>query len=140
MSERYCDVVRVKSHSERFQKRLAVETGCKSCSPEISNNHLRPPKSCRSQRPPEVKELLKSGQNYEQRETNAIRLAFKAIITVKEDKIVKGAVDSRKMDQPNMEELMNRIPEKLGETVETLRVSRIDLEHVHGQKSYWKYQ
>ena len=65
------------------------------------------------------------------------------VITVKNDKLVKLALDSRKVNDickktrphmPNMEELLNQISVEITrDRTKELRISKIDLDYAYGQ-------
>ena len=91
----------------------------------------------------EIKRLIKNG--YLERDTEITEDCFvsPAVITVKNDKSVKIALDSRKLNEatikkkaqmPNMEELLSRISRKISEEQEgETWITKVDFDYAYGQ-------
>ena len=91
----------------------------------------------------ELKRLIKHG--YLERATEITEDCFPspAVITVKKDKSVKIALDSRKLNEvtikrkaqmPNMEELISRISRKISEGKEgEILATKLDFDYAYGQ-------
>ena len=91
----------------------------------------------------ELKKLQKSGHLEKATGINEDCFVSPAVITVKKDKSIKIALDSRKLNDvsikrkaqmPNMEELLSRISRRKtdGET-DTIWISKLDLDYAYGQ-------
>ena len=91
----------------------------------------------------EVERLIKAGHIEKLQYAPENTFISPAVITVKKDKTVKIALDSRKLNDscmkrrphmPNMEDLLNKISTKISENEETeLWISKIDLDYAYGQ-------
>ena len=91
----------------------------------------------------EIKRLIKNG--YLERATEITEDCFvsPAVITVKKDKSIKIALDSRKLNEatikkkaqmPNMEELISRISRKISEEQEgEIWITKLDFDYAYGQ-------
>ena len=91
----------------------------------------------------ELKRLIKNG--YLERATEITEDCFvsPAVITVKKDKSIKIALDSRKLNEatikrkaqmPNMEELISRISRKISEETEgEITITKLDFDYAYGQ-------
>ena len=91
----------------------------------------------------EIKRLIKNG--YLERATEITEDCFvsPAVITVKKDKSMKIALDSRKLNEatnkkkaqmPNMEELISRISRKISEEQEgEIWITKLDFDYAYGQ-------
>ena len=96
-----------------------------------------------NQVPEEIKRLIKNG--YLERATEITEDCFvsPAVITVKKDKSVKIALDSRKLNEatikkkaqmPNMEELISRISRKISEEQEGKKwITKLEFDYAYGQ-------
>ena len=91
----------------------------------------------------ELEKLIKTGHLEKVKHVDEDCFVSPVVITVKNDKSVKIALDSRKLNDscikirphmPNMEELLNQISEEItrGRTKE-LKISKIDLDYAYGQ-------
>ena len=91
----------------------------------------------------EIEKLKKNGHIERATDIDENCFVSPAVITVKKDKTVKIALDSRKLNEitvkrkaqmPNMEELISRISRKIadGET-DIIWISKLDLDYAYGQ-------
>ena len=90
----------------------------------------------------ELEKLIKSGHIEKADETTENCFISPAVITIKKDKSVKIALDSRKLNEacvkrkaamPNMEELMSKISAKITNGEGEIWMSKIDLDYAYGQ-------
>ena len=91
----------------------------------------------------EIQKLIASGHIEKLEEVPENTFISPAVITVKKDKSVKIALDSRKLNEncikrrpnmPNMEDLINRISTEISKNDEDeLWISKIDLDYAYGQ-------
>ena len=90
----------------------------------------------------ELEKLIKSGHIQEADETTENCFISPAVITIKKDKSVKIALDSRKLNEacikrkaamPNMEELISKISAKITNIEGEIWMSKIDLDYAYGQ-------
>ena len=91
----------------------------------------------------ELNKLEQSGHLEKATDINEECFVSPAVITVKKDKSVKIALDSRKLNDitikrkaqmPNMEELISRISRKITEgTQGEIWISKLDLDYAYGQ-------
>ena len=91
----------------------------------------------------ELEKLIKSGHLEKLKDVDEDCFVSPVVITVKSDKLVKIALDSRKLndscvkmrpDMPNMEELLNQISVEITRDRTTqLFMSKIDLDYAYGQ-------
>ena len=91
----------------------------------------------------EIEKLTKSGHLERVKQVDEDCFASPVVITVKNDKSVKKALDSRKFNDscikvrphmPNMEELLNQISVEITkDRTKELRFSKIDLDYANGQ-------
>ena len=91
----------------------------------------------------EIKKLIDSGHLEKATEIDENCFVSPAVITVKKDKSVKIALDSRKLNEitikkkaqmPNMEELLSRISRKIADGKEgEVWISKLDLDYAYGQ-------
>ena len=94
----------------------------------------------------ELEKLIKSGHLKKVNNVDEDCFVSPVVITVKSDKSVKIALDSRKLNDscikmrphmPNMEELLNQISVEITrDRTAQLFFSKIDLDYVYGQLSY----
>ena len=90
----------------------------------------------------ELEKLIKSGHIEKADETTENCFNSPAVITIKKDKSVKIALDSRKLNEacikrkaamPNMEELISKISAKIINGEGEIWMSKIDLDYAYGQ-------
>ena len=90
----------------------------------------------------ELEKLIKSGHIEKADETTENCFISPAVITIKKDKSVKIALDSRKLNEacvkrkaamPNMEELFSKISAKITNGEGEIWMSKIDLDYAYGQ-------
>ena len=90
----------------------------------------------------ELEKLIKSGHIEKADETTENCFISPAVITIKKDKSVKIALDSRKLNEacikrkaamPNMEELISKISAKITNGEGEIWMSKIDLDYAYGQ-------
>ena len=91
----------------------------------------------------EIEKLTKSGHLEKVKHVDEDCFISPVVLTVKNDKSVKIALDSRKLNDscikvrphmPNMEELLNQIPVEITkDRTKELRMSKIDLDYAYGQ-------
>ena len=90
----------------------------------------------------ELEKLIKSGHIEKADETTENCFFSPAVITVKKDKSVEIALDSRKLNEacikrkaamPNMEELISKISVKITNSEGEIWMSKIDLDYAYGQ-------
>ena len=91
----------------------------------------------------EINKLIKSGHLEKADDINENCFVSPAVITVKKDKSVKIALDSRKLNDitikrkaqmPNMEELMSRISRRIADgEKDEIWISKLDLDYAYGQ-------
>ena len=91
----------------------------------------------------ELKRLIKNGDLERATEINEDCFESPAVITVKKDKSIKIALDSRKLNEatirrkaqmPNMEELISRITRKISEVKEgEIYITKLDFDYAYGQ-------
>ena len=90
----------------------------------------------------ELEKLTKSGHIEKADETTENCFISPAVITIKKDKSVKIALDSRKLNEacvkrkaamPNMEELISKISAKITNGEGEIWMSKIDLDYAYGQ-------
>ena len=91
----------------------------------------------------EIEKLIKQGHIEKVNNINENCFVSPAVITVKKDKSVKIALDSRKVieitvkrkaQMPNMEELISRISRKIADgPADEIWISKFDLDHAYGQ-------
>ena len=90
----------------------------------------------------ELEKLIKSGHIEKADESTENCFISPAVITIKKDKSVKIALDSRKLNEacikrktamPNMEELISKISAKISNGEGEIRMSKIDLDYAYGQ-------
>ena len=91
----------------------------------------------------EIQKLIKSGHIEKLEEVPEDTFISPAVITVKKDKSVKIAIDSRKLNEscikrrpnmPNMEDLINRISTEISKNDDDeLWITKIDLDYAYGQ-------
>ena len=91
----------------------------------------------------ELNKLINSGHVEKARNINENCFVSPAVITVKKDKSVKIALDSRKLkditvkrkaQMPNMEELISRISRKIADgPADEIWISKFDLDYAYGQ-------
>ena len=91
----------------------------------------------------EIKRLIKTGHLEKIQNVDEDCFVSPVVITVKKDKTVKIALDSRKLNDscikmrphmPNMEELINQISNKItSDRKKPLWISKIDLDYAYGQ-------
>ena len=90
----------------------------------------------------ELEELIKSGYLEKTDETTENCFISLAVITIKKDKSVKIALDSRNLNEacikrkaamPNMEELVSKISARITDGEGEIWMSKIDLDYAYGQ-------
>ena len=91
----------------------------------------------------ELKRLIKNGYLERATEITGDCFVSPAVITVKKDKSIKIALDSRKLNEatikrkaqmPNMEELISRISRKISEETEgEITITKLDFDYAYGQ-------
>ena len=90
----------------------------------------------------ELEKLIKSGHLEKADKTTENCFISPAVITIKKDKSVKIALDSRKLNEacikrkaamPNMEELVSKISAKITDGEGEVWMSKIDLDYAYGQ-------
>ena len=91
----------------------------------------------------ELEKLIKTGHLEKVKHVNEDCFVSQVVFTVKNDKSVKYALDSRKLNNscikirlhmPNMEELLNQISEEITrDRTKELNRSKIDLDYAYGQ-------
>ena len=90
----------------------------------------------------ELEKLIKSGHIEKADETTENCFFSPAVITIKKDKSVKIALDSRKLNEacikrkaamPNMEELISKISAEISNGEGEIWMSKIDLDYAYGQ-------
>ena len=90
----------------------------------------------------ELEKLIKSGHIEKADETTENCFISPAVITIKKDKSVKIALDSRKSNEacikrkaamPNMEELIRKLSAKITNGEGEIWMSKIDLDYAYGQ-------
>ena len=91
----------------------------------------------------EIKRLIKNGYLEKATEIKEGCFVSPAVITVKKDKSIKIALDSRKLNEatikrktqmPNMEELISRISRKISEEQEgEIWITKLDFDYAYGQ-------
>ena len=95
----------------------------------------------------ELEKLIKSGHIEKADETTENCFISPAVITIKKDKSVKIALDSRKLNEacikrkaamPNTEELISKISAKILNGEGEIWMSKIDLDYAYGQASLSK--
>ena len=101
------------------------------------------PRHLQDQVPEELKRLIKNGYLERATEINEDCFMSPAVITVKKDKSIKIALDSRKLNEatikrkaqmPNMEELIARISRKISEEKEgEIHITKLDFDYAYGQ-------
>ena len=89
-----------------------------------------------------LEKLIKKGHLEKADKTTMNCFISLAFITIKKDKLVKIALDSRKLNEacverkaamPNMEERISKISTEITESDDEIRVSKIDLDYAYGQ-------
>ena len=89
----------------------------------------------------ELEKLFKSGHLEKADKTTENCFISPAVITIKKDKSVKIALDSRKLNEacikrkaamPNMEELVGKISAKITDGEGEIWMSKIDLDYAYG--------
>ena len=90
----------------------------------------------------ELKKLIEKGHLEKADKTTENCFVSPAVITIKKDKSVKIALDSRKLNEscikrkatmPNMEELISKISAKITKNNGEIWMSKIDLDYAYGQ-------
>ena len=91
----------------------------------------------------ELKRLIKNGYLERATEINEDCFVSPAVITIKKDKSIKIALDSRKLNEatirrkaqmPNMEELISRISRKISEEKKgEIHITKLDFDYAYGQ-------
>ena len=91
----------------------------------------------------ELKKLIKTGHLEKVKHVDEKCFLSPVVITMKNDKSVKIASDSRKLNDscikirphmPNMEELLNQISKEITrDRTKELNISKIDLDYAYGQ-------
>ena len=91
----------------------------------------------------EIEKLIKQGHIEKANNIDENCFVSPAVITVKKDKSVKMALDSRKLNEitvkrkaqmPNMEELISRISRKIADgPADEIWISKFDLDYAYGQ-------
>ena len=90
----------------------------------------------------ELEKLIEKGHLEKADETTENCFVSPAVITIKKDKTVKIALDSRKLNEscikgkatmPNMEELISQISAKITQNNGEIWMSKIDLDYAYGQ-------
>ena len=91
----------------------------------------------------EIEKLKKEGHIEKARNIDKNCFVSPAVITIKKDKSVKTALDSRKMNEitvkriaqmPNMEELISRISRKIADgPADEVWITKFDLDNANGQ-------
>ena len=91
----------------------------------------------------EIQKLIESGHIEKLEEVPEDTFISPAVITVKKDKSVKIAIDSRKLNEscikrrpnmPNMEDLINRISTEISKNEDDeLWITKVDLDYAYGQ-------
>ena len=97
----------------------------------------------------EIEKLKKNGHIEKATNINENCFVSPAVITVKKDKSVKIALDSRKLNEitvkrkaqmPNMEELISRISRKIADGApDQIWISKFDLDYAYGQMQLSKH-
>ena len=124
-------------------KNLSVKINLKEDANIIQQKGRPIPIHLQDQVAEEIKRLIKNG--YLERATEITEDCFvsPAVITVKKDKSIKIALDSRKLNEatikrkaqmPNMEELLSRISRKISEEQEgEIWITKLDFDYAYGQ-------
>ena len=124
-------------------KNLSVKINLKADAKIIQQKGRPVPIHLQEQVANEIKRLIKNG--YLERATEITENCFvsPAVITVKKDKSIKIALDSRKLNEatikrkaqmPNMEELISRISRKISEEKEgEIWLTKLDFDYAYGQ-------
>ena len=124
-------------------KNLSVKINLKEDANIIQQKGRPIPIHLQDQVAEEIKRLIKNG--YLERATEITEDCFvsPAVITVKKDKSIKIALDSRKLNEatikrkaqmPNMEELISRISRKISEEQEgEIWITKLDFDYAYGQ-------
>ena len=124
-------------------KNLSVKINLKEDANIIQQKGRPIPLHLQDQVAEEIKRLIKNG--YLERATEITEDCFvcPAVITVKKDKSIKLALDSRKLNEasikrkaqmPNMEELISRISRKISEEQEgEIWITKLDFDYAYGQ-------
>ena len=91
----------------------------------------------------EIEKVMKSGHLEKMKHVDEDCFVSPVVITVKSDKSVKKALDSRKLNDscikvrphmPNMEELLNQSSVEItNDRTKELRISKIDIDYAYGQ-------
>ena len=91
----------------------------------------------------EIEKLIKQGHTDKANNIDENCFVSPAVITVKKDKLIKIALDSRNLSEitvkrktqmPNMEELISRISRKLADgPADEIWISKFDLDYAYGQ-------
>ena len=130
--------IQKQSHHKRSHNRHSTEERCQPIQQKGRPVPIHFQKSVRE----ELEKLIKSGHLEKADKTTENCFISPAVITIKKDKLVKIALDSRKLNEacikrkaamPNMEELVTKISAKITNGDGEIWMSKIVLDYAYSQ-------